>query len=198
MSLSAAYANSFIQPMKGKTTTFIVDDRYSNLQFARGALALAALAGESSVVLDVDALYSSDSDTIFQEKAAAAHILIRVPEPGTSIETEFSELLADDSSVVVVDSLNSLFHLLASGSSRSRSRKLSFALATLSYLARSGGKAVILTMYRREGFGRTGNTKSISNLSDSTASAEANGSELTLRCERGSLWPSGRFSIRIP
>jgi hypothetical protein len=52
-------------------------------------------------------------------------------------------------------------------------------------------------MYRREGFGRPRSGRSISRLSDVAASVEVHGSELSVRCERGTAWPGGRFSIRI-
>jgi len=65
-------------------------------------------------------------------------------------------------------------------------------------LARTNGKAVILSMYRREGFARWGTVRSISGLSDLTASVEARGRELLIRLERGPGWEGGVFSTRIP
>ena len=68
----------------------------------------------------------------------------------------------------------------------------------LAYLARANAKAVILSMYRREGITRWGSGRPISSLSDITASVETRGKELLIRAERGPGWEGGVFSTRIP
>jgi hypothetical protein len=99
---------------------------------------------------------------------------------------------------VIVDSLNSIYHLISREDGSSRGRKLRFAISSLTYLARTNAKAVILSMYRREGFGHRGTGTSISGLSDITASVDARRRELLVRVERGPGWEGGVFSTRIP
>lgn len=200
MSSRALTAASFFGPLRGKTSTFVVAGRQANLALAQTVASLLALTGDSSAILDIDALYSSNADSIFGSLPvdAARSTLIHIPQPGSSIEGALPRLFSTDSEVLVIDSLNSLYHLLAQADGSTRSRKLSFAITSLSYLARTDGRAVIFTMYRRERLTRSGGARPISGLSDLTASVELNGSELTLKCERGSAWPGGRFSIRIP
>jgi hypothetical protein len=200
MSLSGEQSGSFFGPLKGKTTTFLVDGRETNTQFARTVMGLLSAASGGCAVLDLDAFYSSGSDRIFSalDGAAAETSVLRVPEPGSDTENEFSTLFELQQKVIIVDSLNSLYHLISLDEGSSRSRKLAFAVASLSYMARTNGKTVIMTMYRREGFFRRGTGRSISGLSDVTSSITVRGSELVARCERGSAWPGGAFSTRIP
>jgi hypothetical protein len=199
MSFGGQQVQSFFGPLSGKTTTFLLDGRDTNLSFARTLLGLLARTGEPGTVLDLDAFYSSNADIIFPSlpRALAESTSIRVPEPGTDIEGEVASLFGSTQKLLIVDSLNSLYHLISLEDGSSRSRKLSFAIAGLSYLARTSGKVVVVTMYRREGFTRSGPGRSISALSDVTASVEARGDGLIFRVERGQAWPGGRYSTRI-
>jgi len=200
LSFSEQRAQSFFDPLIGKTATFILESRQANLEFARTIVALLAKAEIPCVVFDLDAFYSSNADLIFKPLTGdvARSTVIRVPEPGSDVESEFARLFEVRPPVVMIDSLNSLYHLLSIEDSSSRSRKLNFAVASLSYLAKTNAKAVVLTMYRREGLQGPGSGRSISNLSDVTASVDVRGPELQIRCERGSAWAGGRLSIRSP
>jgi hypothetical protein len=199
MSAVGQEAQSFFNPLIGRTATFVLDGRQANLDFARTVMSLLAQAGSTCAILDLDALYSSNSDHIFSllAPAEARSSILRIPEPGCDIESELSGLFNATQRVILVDSLNSLYHLISLEDGSSRSRKLTFAVASLSYLARTNAKAVILTMYRREGFPRSGTGRSISGLSDITATVDVRGQELTVRSERGSAWRSV-FLTRIP
>ncbi|MGP8126024.1 MAG: hypothetical protein ACLQEQ_09240 [Nitrososphaerales archaeon] len=200
MSLSAQQARSFLAPFRGKTVTFLVDGRQANLSFVRSITSLTAMAARGLAIFDVDAFYSSNSDEILSALplSAAKSTHIYLPEPGSSVETELPRLFRTESEVFMIESLNTLYHLFSSSDASLRSRKLAFAVVGLSYLARTTGKAGLLIMYRREKIMRAGGGGSISDLSDSTVSVEAVGSELLMKCERGTAWPEGRFSLRLP
>ena len=200
MSFSGQQAQSFISPLMGRTTTFLLGGRQVNLDFARALSGMVAGIKESLAILDLDAFYSSNADPIFRglPEEFLRSTTVRVPPPGADIEAEFARIFTSGQRVVVVDSLNSLFHLIALDDGGSRSRKLTFSVSSLSYFAKTNGQAVILTMYRREGFVRSTTGRSISNLSDVTASVDTKGNELSVRCERGTAWPGGTFSTRIP
>ena len=184
----------------GRTTTFILESRQANFDFARTIVTLLAKAETPCAVFDLDAFYSSNADRIFKPFTGdlADSTVIRIPEPGSDVEGEFASLFEVRPPVVIIDSLNSLYHLLSVEDGSARSRKLNFAVASLSYLARTNAKAVVLTMYRREGLQGSGSGRSISKLSDVTASVEVIGPELRFVCERGTAWAGGRFSIRSP
>lgn len=199
MSFSGQQAQAFFGPLTGKTATFLLEGRQANLEFARAVMGfLSREAG--CAILDLDAFYSSNSDSVLSPLTATAarSTTILVPEPGSDVEGELSRLFEVRQAVVIVDSLNSLYHLLSQEDGSARSRKLTFAVAALSYLAKTNDTAVILTMYRREGFARSGTVRSISGLSDVTATVDARDHELTVRSERGSIWPGGRFATRNP
>ena len=199
MSFSAGQAESFLGPILGKTATFLVAGREANLAFARAAVAFATSTSRRCAVLDLDALYSSNADAILGSLPSSSMRLatFTVPDPESVVEQELPRILSSDAEVVIIDSFNTLYHLLSYGDGSSRGRKLSFAVASMSYLARTGRRAMLFTMYRRGGSWRHG-TRSISDLSDVTAAVRVQDSELTISCERGKAWPEGRFSIRIP
>jgi len=200
MSFGVQQAQSFFAPLTGRTATFLLEDRQANLSFARAIIGLLAQTGDSCAVVDLDSFYSSNSDLIFGALGhpAARATAVGVPEPGADVEAEFSSIFEAPQKVVIIDSLNSFYHLVSQEDGSSRNRKLTFAVASLSYFARANGKVVIFSMYRREGFSRGGTGRSISSLSDVTASVEVRGEEMTFRGERGPVWPGERFSIRIP
>lgn len=200
MSLSGGEPGFFFGPLMGKTTTFVLDGRQENLSFAGAVVGFLARARVPCAVLDLDAFYSSSSDRIFSsmDASTAGSTDIRVPRPGLEVEREFSRLFEARQKVVVVDSLNTLYHLMSLDDGSSRSRKLGFALASLSYFARTNGKAIVLSMYRREGLDRAGTGRSISALSESTVAVAVSGERLEMRVERGDVWPGGVFSTRIP
>ncbi|MDG6898977.1 MAG: hypothetical protein JRN12_02420 [Nitrososphaerota archaeon] len=192
-------SSAFLEPLIGKTTTFMLAGRQDNLAFARTIAGLLDASGRAAAVLDLDAFYSSHADLVLVPVSARADSwTLRVPLPGSDIEDDVSQFIIAPQDTLILDSLNTLYHLFTLQGDSSRGRRLGFALAGLSYLARTNFKAVILSMYRREGSGRPGTARSISGLSDIAASVEVEGNELSMRTERGSAWPGGVFSIRIP
>jgi hypothetical protein len=200
MSFDGGEAQKFFEPLTGRTATFLVDGRQASLDFARIISGLVAIGGRAATILDLDALYSSHADRIFSGAAQTnlESTTIRVPEPGSDIEGEFSNLFEAHNDVLIIDSLNTFFHLLSLDNWRARSRKLAFALEALSQLARTNGKIVIFSMYRREGSSRAGTRRPISYLSDLTSSVTFSGDVAIFRVVKGSGWSGGEISIRNP
>lgn len=199
MSFGAQEAHSFFGPLEGKTTTFLVESRLANLSFARSITSLTSMTKSGCAIFDIDAFYSSNSNEIMSALPpnAAMSTHVYVPEPGSNVETEFPRFFMAESGVLIIDSLNTLYHLFSLSGVSSRSRKLAFVVASLSYFARTSGKVVLFTTYRREKTMKTGGGKPISDLSDLTVSVEAIDSELLMKCERGTAWPEGKVSLRI-
>ena len=199
MSFSGEPARSLLAPLVGRTTTFLLESRRANLDFARVVTGLIKESGNTCAIFDLDAFYSSNSDLIFgSANSPAAGTSILVPEPGADLEVEFSKLIEIDQRALVIDSLNTLYHLISGDDESSRSRRLAFAMASLSYYSRANGKTVLVSMYRREAPSRRGTRRSISSLTEGTAAVDVGGQEMILRSERGVGWPGGRLSIRIP
>ncbi len=123
MSHSPDEAHSFIGPLNGKTTTFLVDGRGANLSLSKSIMSLLAVTGDACAVFDLDALYASNSDTIFGPLPVSFNqsTAIFVPDTGSSIESELPRLFYTDPRVVIVDSLNTFHHLLSpDGGSRTK------------------------------------------------------------------------------
>jgi len=191
-------ARLFFAPLWGRTATFLLEDRQANLDFACTVIGLLAQTSHTAEILDLDAFYASNSNRIFRFLGSSAKATLRIPEPGAVVESEFAKVFECDEEVVIIDSLNSFYHLISQEDGSSRNRKLNFAIASLAYLARTNGRAVILPMYRRENLGRWGNARSISSLSDITASVDTRRQELLIKVERGPGWEGRVFSTRIP
>ena len=198
MSLGTREAQSFFAPLRGRTATFLLQDRQANLDFARTIIDLLERTRDTAMILDLDAFYASNADQIFRSLGSPTTVSLSVPEPGADIEEEFAAVFEDGQGVVIIDSLNSFYHLISQEDGSSRSKKMNFAIAALAYFARTNAKAVVLSMYRREGFTRWGTGRSISGLSDITASVDTRNQGLFIRTERGSAWEGGVFSTRIP
>jgi hypothetical protein len=192
--------SAFLRPLERKTITFMFDDRGTNIAFACALASILARSRATCEVFDLDALYASNADRIFGKlpSEATSRIKLRVPEPGADIEAEFSHLFTSDCSHIIVDSLNSFYHLVSFEDGVYRGRKLSFAVAGLAYAAATRGGTAIMSMYRREGPPRTGTGASISGLADVTVGVRMVGRDLLLKTERGIAWSGGSYSIRIP
>ncbi|QQG48340.1 MAG: hypothetical protein HY247_06215 [archaeon] len=200
MSFGAVEADSFLGPLRGKATTLLVEDRGSNLALAAAILAAASYTSRGCSVLDLDALYASNADRVtggLSPRAARATRLL-VPNPGARVERAFATLCSAESDVLVVDSLNSLYHLLSAGEAGSRTRRIGFAAEALSFAARTGGAVSLTTMYRREGPPRAGGGRPISHLVEVVASVSVRGGNLELTCEKGDAWPGRKLTVSIP
>jgi hypothetical protein len=198
MSFSDRQGGLVLGTLMGRTATFVMDGREANIRFAQALMKSVAEADMSSIVLDFDAFYSSNADIIFTGLPKnPVDCFIRVPAPGADAEAEFSALFEAEQQVIIIDSLNSLYHLISEGNGSARGRKMTFALASLSQLARVNHRPVILSMYRREGFARSGKGRPISSLSDITASVAVREGRVEIRAERGPASPRV-FPSRIP
>jgi hypothetical protein len=198
--LNSPRGGPFTFPCYGHTTTFLLEAKKTNLAFARAILHHLSLNGHQCKVLDIDALYSSNSDYVFgplsERQARAVEIL--VPDPESDLESSITGLLASRSGkTIIIDSLNSLYHLISTGGSSLRGRKLAFIMACFSYIARTESKAVLTTMYQRERTTHFSGRRQISDLSDHTVFAELRGNALTLKYDRGYSRPGDIFSLPI-
>ncbi len=198
--MSVTHGGPFAGQLRGHTSAFVVDGRDTDLAFARAVLPHLVRDGGRCVVLDVDALYSSNSDYIFapltEQQSQAVDVI--VPDPGSDVEADIALLAgAGSGKTIIVDSLNSVYHLLSSGGASFRGRKLTFVMACMSYLARTERKTVMATMYRRERTMRFGGGRQISDMSDLTFSVRHEAGSLELRCVRGRPLSGKSFSLPV-
>jgi len=201
MSFGVSQENQFIRPLRGHTVTLLVGGRPTNFVLARSLLSNLTRSGIPCTVLDIDAFYSSNSDYVTESLTGEEASLIEflVPDPDSDLESDIGNLLGSGSDrVLIVDSLNSLYHLMSTGKHNAKNRSLAFVIALLSFVAKTESRAVLFTMYRRERRNSFGRAKSISDLSDLAVAVSQKGRALSLKCERGSAWPAGDFAIPIP
>lgn len=198
---SLRQANAFFAPLKHKTTTFVVEGREANLQLAQFILNLAACLKLRVLVLDTDAFYAANvvlvSET--QPEVQKRGVFIRIPTKDLKLEDWLVDSLFTRYELLIVDDLNTLHHLLSSLEARSGSRKLHFIGRTLSYLARSDNRTVILTLYKSvmDSTTRGQSKRSLSKQSDLVISVELHDSSIRFTCDQGRAWAGNLFSVRI-
>jgi hypothetical protein len=198
---SPRQANAFFAPLKHKTTTFVVEGREVNLQFAQLILNLASSLKWRVLVLDTDAFYAaniilvSEKQPDFQKRG----VFIRIPTKDSKLEDWLVDSLFARCELLILDDLNTLHHLLSALEAKSGSRKLHFIERTLSYLARLDNKTVILTLYKSVMDSTTHgeSTRSLSKQSDLVVSVELQDSFVRFTCEEERAWAGNLFSVRI-
>jgi len=200
MSLGVEQARLFIEPLRGKTITFLVNDRQTNLSLMKGMTAAAMATARGCTIFDIDAFFSSNSDEILARfpSEISKSVCIYVPDPLSNTESEFSRVFKTNSEVIIVQSLNTLYHLFQGSAIGSRTRKVAFAMICLSHFAQAGRKIVMVVMYGRDKVIKIGGGGSISDFSDATISVEEVRHGLSLKCARGELWPEGEFYLKLP
>ncbi len=196
MSIGVQRAKSFLDPLRGKLSVFVVKDRPSGLLLGRLLTSCASSLNSPYAVLDLDAFYASNFDFMKDSDLPAGHNAARfqIPEVGSKVsEALLGFLRQGESKVLILDNLNSFFHLLSAEHPTSAARKLTFATAVMSQIARTNGVAFLCTIYERDGPIRRNRPRSFSENGDATVSVKVDEGRLVLRCRRGTLWPSGSF-----
>lgn len=178
-------ARGFLAPLTGRTCTILVDGRGANLALGRALLQASSSEKVPCRVLDLDAFYASNADALLRGVPAEGQesVLFDVPKPGAEVADHVSRAFDGRSGLLVVDSLNTLHHLMSLSG-----RSLSFVVGALSMYAKANGVAAVLSMYRREGPGGPGKKGSIAELSDAQAEARVEGGSLVVTRKRGELW----------
>ena len=187
-------AEGLLEALKGRSTTFAVDGRGANLVLAQVLLSSSTKKGVGCRVLDLDALFSSNAGKLLKgiPDAGQESVLLDVPDPGAPVAQCVAALLREKKGLVVIDSLNTLHHLLGLDG-----RSLSFVVGSFSIFAKSNRVACVFSMYERRGpFGSAGGG-SIAQLSDAEVRASVREGELRLECRRGDLWPGAALTLRI-
>lgn len=183
-------AADFLEPLVGVTTAFLLKDRGSKVALARAILPRLAERDGGCRVLDLDAFFSSNIESVTTgvRGSGLKDIEIVLPEAGADIEAALAEVFADGRSLII-DSTNSLYHLLAYRGPKSASRKLAFLAAALSGWARANSRLVIANTYEREPpiLRRAG---SFASFFDVVVSVSSQPHGLGLFCKKGSPWQS--------
>jgi hypothetical protein len=191
---------ALLRPLVGKTTDFLLIDRASKLSLARAMLPHLAAMGDGCRILDLDAFYSSNIAEISKEvpHAAMKRIELIIPDVGSDIQHAIAGLFADESDrTLVIDSTNTLHHLLASQKPKSSSREFAFVCAALSNWARANSRVVMANTYEREPPIRRRVAMPFSRFFDVAVSVSHRPGGLGLHCRRGNAWPGRAFFLAL-
>ena len=195
-------AEAFLTPLRAKSTVFLLDNRTTDLLFSRFLLSCLVRTRNEALVADINAFYSSNAQRIAPESDALQNISLSLPPPGFAVEPWFVDFLigATDAAVVVLDDLNTLYHLLSFDGSKRAGNRISFLMALTSFLARTRLQTIISKVYARNRpiqNSRRG-ARSLDRLGDLGVAVEYEASELTFACKNGSGWRgNGTFSVRV-
>lgn len=200
MSFSNQKAALLLDPLAGKTAIFLLHDRSSNLDLASAILPPLAEGKEGCSILDLDAFYSSNIDVVAAGVSAGrmGRVELRVPEAGSNIELTLADLFLDASSrPLIIDSVNTLYQLLAAENPRPSSRKFAFLAAAMSSWARANGRTVISSTYERRTATRKKTARSLYEMFDVVISVSRQARGLAMRCERGNAWRDRDFFLPL-
>lgn len=201
MSFGIEQMRAFLNPLRGKVTTFSVADRATNLSLVRLILSSIAVHGDSTLIMDTDAFYASNSAILAENfpQQDLERFRLQVPETGTSGQDVVMRLFrqSESCSISIIDNLNTLFHLLSSDNPNSAGRKLSFVTTLQSFLGRMNNTTVLVTVYEREKPIQERRPKSFSDLGEISVHVYRSNGQLSLKCERGAAWPGNVLSFPL-
>jgi hypothetical protein len=186
--------------LEGKTTAFRLSDRPSNLKFAKAILGLLTEGGRGCNLLDLDAFYSSNLETIAAgvSQDGLASLDVTMPEPGSEIEAILASMFhGGHDRPLLIDSANTLYQLLSLRNPRSASRKFAFFVSALSDWAISNRKSVIASIYDRRPATHRKASRSLTDFFDNSVSVSSRADGLAFKCEHGNAWRSGAFFLSL-
>ncbi len=194
-------AQAFLHPLRSKSTIFILDSRETNLLFSRFLLDCLASTDSQVRVADIDAFYSSNAVRVAPIlDSALENTFLSVPPTGFNVEFWVVNFLVHttDPAVIILDGLNTLYHLLSMNGSKRTSNRIAFLMALTSFLANSRRQTIISKAYTRNRpiQSRRG-VRSLDKLGDLGISVTSQAKELTFKCVKGKGWRDDTFSVRL-
>ncbi|MDA4128460.1 MAG: hypothetical protein OK422_03225 [Thaumarchaeota archaeon] len=199
---TARQAFAFLRPLKTKSTVLVVGSRAVNIELARFLLGCLEVMKLRPLVLDSDALYSSEATQIGSDASDqfASRATLSVPLPEQRIDYWLTRSLVHGatSDAILIDNLNTVFHSLNSTESKSAMKKLTFISALLSMIARTRPQSIFATLYARdpsikEQIGK----RTFRKLGDQTVSVRLSDHTLSFECTRGTAWSGEAFSVSL-
>src|SRR5712691_3341525 len=194
-------AEAFLTPLRSRSTVFLVDNRATDLLFSRFLLGCLVRTRNEALVADINAFYGSNARRVAPESDALQNISLSLPPPSFAVEPWIIDFLigAVDAAVVILDDLNTLYHLLSFDGSKRAGNRMSFLMALTSFLARTRRQTIISKVDARNRpiqNSRRG-ARSLDRLGDLRVSVEYQANELTFTSKNGRGWRDGTFSVRV-
>src|SRR2546428_9313829 len=195
-------AEAFLTPLRSRSTVFLLNDRETDLLCSRFRLGCFVRTRNEALAADFNTSYSSNAQTIAPGSDGLQNLSLSLPPPGFAVEPWIVDFLigAADPAVVILDDLNTLYHLLSFDGSKRAGNRISFLIALTSFLARTRLQTIISKVYARNRpmqNGRRG-ARSLDRLGDLGVAVKYEASELTFTCKNRSVWRGdGTFSARV-
>ncbi len=196
--LARGEAEAFLTPLMSRSTVFLLDSKETDLLFSRFLLNCLASTKNGGSIADINAFYSSNAERV-APRSDAPSVIIHLPPPTFVVEPWIIDfLIRADEAVVILDDLNTIYHLLSFDSSKRVGNRMSFLMGLASFLARTRRQTIISKVHvlKRPILNRRG-ARSLDRLGDMGVSAESRADELTFRSRSGMGWRDGVFSVRV-
>src|SRR2546428_12724399 len=195
-------AEAFLTPLRSRSTVFLLNDRETDLLLTLFLLGFLERTRNEALVAAINPFSSSNAQRLAPGSVGLQNISLSLPPPGFAVEPWIVDFLigAADPAVVILDDLNTLYHLLSFDGSKRAGNRISFLIALTSFLARTRPQTIISKVYARNRpiqNSRHG-ARSLDRLGDLGVAVEYEASELTFACKNGSGWRGdGTFSVRV-
>ncbi len=195
-------AYAFLAPLKSKSSIFVVGSTEANLSLARFVFGCLEVMNASAHIFDIDAFYGSNAIEVTKTSSPGflENISLSIPKSTASIEYWLVDQLAQcsEGDVILVHDLNTVYHSIAIGDSKSALKRLSLIMALLSFLARTKRQIALSTLYERDRLVENRlRQHSLNKLGDLTISVKSLPTVLSFECTRGKAWKGNSFSIRL-
>ena len=188
---------AFLEPLRGRSATFIIADRMTDLAVSRFILGCFATLRIQATLVDTSCFYGTNIEKLTSglPKEFMQRCTLQFLSENTTNEESLANTFTTTSSALLIDDLNALLHLLSSRGQRFGVHRLSTFFHMLSYGARLN-KLFVLGMVYKTRFGNvsTRGQRSLSQVSDLQVATElrTNG-EVAFRCGGIAEWPADGF-----
>lgn len=194
MNFDPHQASAFFDPLSSKSSIFLVADRETNLSLARTLLGRLLSLNMNCLVVDINAFYVSHAEELGID--GTSNITFYVPDVlcDTS-EVVHTIITIGNNDVLIIDNINSLFHLLSYETPQAASRKLALIMAILSKHARTNHFAAISVMYERKFASSAMQKQPLSELGDVLISVRKRGTGLAFHVRKGDAWIGSIYDV---
>lgn len=196
---SGGKVQAIFSPLESSLTVFTLKDRKAAIYLARLVLEYLTNTHSRSLIIDIDALYGSRMVNLGRRPISNSISLLTPLTDSKAWEWLVESFInIFDRKVILIDNLNSLFHLLSLDDPNSAGNKLAIVLEFLAFLTRTQKKTIFATLYKRDIPFVSRRGKGIPNkISDMIVSVEIYDNKIYFEAVKGTPWGS-TFSYIIP
>ncbi len=194
---SRGQAYAFLEPLRGRSVTFMIANRMTDFAVSRFILGCFATLRIQATLVDTSCFYGTNIENLTDglPKEFMQRCTLQYLSENPTNEESLANTFTAPSSALLIDDLNALLHLLSSRGQRFGIHRLSTFYHMLSYRARLN-KLFVLGMVYKTRFGNvsTRGQRSLSQVSDLQVATELRtDGEIAFRCGGVAEWPVDGF-----